>query len=230
MGDRSYLPHQRPKAAYAAMITRMDQQIGEILSLLDELALAENTLVMFTSDNGTTYTGGVDAAFFESTAGLRGLKGSVYEGGIRVPLIARWPGRITPGTVSDHVSAFWDMVPTFAELTGATAPQDIDGVSILPTLLGTGAQVEHESLYWEYHGLWNGAQAVRMGNWKGVRLGGHNDADAPIELYDLSVDRGETLDVSAEQPEIVGRIRTVMENRTLSEIPAWNFPAGTQAN
>ena len=205
------------------MITRMDQQIGEILSLLDELEIADNTIVMFTSDNGTTYTGGVEADFFESTGGLRGLKGSVYEGGIRVPFIARWPGRIAPGSVSDHVSAFWDMVPTFADITGAEHPADIDGISILPTLLGQDAQDQHESLYWEYHGLWNGAQAVRMGNWKGVRLGGHDDANAPIQLYDLSTDRNETRDISGDHPEVVTQIRSVMESRTPSEIERWSF-------
>ena len=230
LGDRSYLPHPRPKAAYAAMITRMDEQIGEILALLDELGLTENTLVMFASDNGTTYTGGVDAVFFESTAGLRGLKGSVYEGGIRVPFIARWPGKIEAGTVSDHVSAFWDMVPTLAELTGAEAPEDIDGISFLPTLLGTGVQPQHDALYWEYHGLWDGAQAVRIGDWKGVRLGGHTDANAPTELYDLSVDWEETNDLAPQHPEIVAQILAVMENRTPSEIPEWNFPIAVGRN
>ncbi len=230
LGDRGYLPHPRPLSAYAAMITRMDEQIGDILALLDELGLAESTLVMFTSDNGTTYTGGVDAAFFESTAGLRGLKGSVYEGGIRVPFIARWPGKIEAGSVSEHVSAFWDMVPTLAELSGAEAPDDIDGVSFLPTLLGTGAQAEHEALYWEYHGLWDGAQAVRIDDWKGVRLGGHTNPEAPIELYDLATDRGETTDVAAEHLEVVARIRTVMESRTPSEVPRWNFPVDSLDN
>ena len=230
IGDQSYLPHQRPKAAYAAMITRMDAHIGELLALLDELGLAENTLVMFSSDNGTTYTGGVDASFFESTAGLRGLKGSVYEGGIRVPFIARWPGMIEAGSSSEHVSAFWDIVPTLADLTGGVAPDDIDGISLLPTLLGTGRQQDHEALYWEYHGLWNGAQAVRMGDWKGVRLGGHSAADAPIELYDLASDFGETSDVSAGHPEIVERIAEVMAGRTESEIPGWNFPVRAAGN
>lgn len=225
LGDRSYLPHRRPLSAYAAMISRMDAQIGEIVDLIDELGLGDNTLIMFTSDNGTTYTGGVDAAFFESTAGLRGLKGSVYEGGIRVPLIARWPGRIAAGTVSDHVSAFWDMVPTFAELTGATHPDDIDGVSMVPTLLGADGQASHDHLYWEYHGLWDGARAVRRGDWKAVQLGGHQDGDAPIQLYDLATDRGETTDVAADHPEVVAEVKAIMERRTPSEIPRWNFPA-----
>jgi arylsulfatase A-like enzyme len=230
LGDRSYLPHPQPLAAYAAMITRMDAQIGEILDLLDELGLAENTLVMFSSDNGTTYTGGVDAEFFESTGGLRGLKGSVYEGGIRVPFVARWPGRIEAGSVSDRVSAFWDMVPTLADLTGVSAPEEIDGVSLLPTLLGDDQQARDDALYWEYHGLWDGAQAVRIGDWKGVRLGGHSDEEAPIELYDLSTDRAETTDVAAEHPEVVARLRAAMDSRTESEIPRWNFPARTESD
>jgi arylsulfatase A-like enzyme len=182
--------------------------------------------VIFTSDNGTTYTGGVDAEFFESTAGLRGLKGSVYEGGIRVPFIARWPGRIEAGTTRSHVSAFWDMMPTFADLAGVETPADIDGVSLAPTLLGRGEQRAHDHLYWEYHGLWNGAQAVRMGRWKAVRLGGHDDPDAPVELYDLEADPGETTDVAAAHPDVVERARAVMESRTQAILPGWNFASG----
>jgi arylsulfatase A-like enzyme len=223
LGDRSYLPHYRPFSAYAAMITRMDAHIGRVLAKLDELGLAENTLVVFTSDNGTTYTGGVDADFFDSTAGLRGLKGSVYEGGIRVPFIARWPGRIEPGTVSDHPSAFWDMMPTFAAVAGVPAPEGIDGVSMLPALVGDPGQPSHEALYWEYHGLWDGAQAVRVGRWKGVRLGGHDDPAAPVELYDLEADPYETTDLSAENPDVVARIREIMFSRTESDVPEWNF-------
>ena len=114
-------------------------------------------------------------------------------------------------------------MPTFAEVAGARAPDGIDGVSFVPALTGSGPQPEHESLYWEYHGLWDGAQAVRMGQWKGVRLGGHSDPDAPIELYDLSVDRSETRDVARENPEVVARIRAVMEGRTEARLPEWNF-------
>jgi arylsulfatase A len=223
LGDRSYLPHPRPFSAYAGMITRMDAHIGRILDRLDELGLAENTIVMFSSDNGTTYTGGVDAQYFDSSAGLRGLKGSVYEGGTRVPLIARWPGQIEAGSESDHISAFWDMMPTFADLVGVSAPSGIDGVSFLPTLMGDGGQIEHDHLYWEYHGLWNGAQAVRIGKWKGVRLGGHDDPDAHLELYDLESDRNETTDVSGDHPEIVAQLRSVMESRTESAVERWNF-------
>ncbi len=223
LGDRSYLPHPRPFSAYAGMITRMDAHIGRMLDRLEELGLAENTIVMFSSDNGTTYTGGVDAEYFDSSAGLRGLKGSVYEGGTRVPLIVRWPGHIDAGSQSDHVSAFWDMMPTFADIVGVSAPSGIDGVSFLPTLTGEPGQAEHDYLYWEYHGLWNGAQAVRMGDWKGVRLGGHDDPDAHIELYDLALDRNETTDVSADHPEVVAQLRAAMDARTLSSVERWNF-------
>ena len=223
LGDRSYLPHPKPKAAYAGMISRMDGHIGRIMALLQALDLDDRTLVIFTSDNGTTYTGGVDAEFFNSVGGLRGLKGSVYEGGIRVPFIARWPGMIEPGTTSDHISAFWDMMPTFAELAGAEYPDGIDGVSFLPTLLGRGGQQQHEGLYWEYHGLWNGAQAVRMGDWKGVRLGGHDDPEAAIELYDLSVDRYEQNNVASNHPDVVKQTWEFMNTRTESHVPRWNF-------
>jgi len=223
LGDRGYLPHYRPFSAYAGMITRMDAHIGRIMAKLEDLGLAENTIVIFTSDNGTTYTGGVDAEYFDSSAGLRGLKGSVYEGGIRVPFIARWPGRIEAGSESDHISAFWDMMPTFADVAGVSAPADIDGVSFLPELLGDGAQEPRTALYWEYHGLWNGAQAVRLGKWKGVRLGGHDDPNAPIELYDLESDPGETMDVADTNPDVVASVREVMESRTEAKRANWNF-------
>ena len=140
-----------------------------------------------------------------------------------MPFVARWPGRIAAGSVSDHVSAFWDMLPTFAELVGVDPPAPIDGVSLLPTLLGEGEQPEQTNLYWEYHGLWDGAQAVRSGKWKGVRLGGHENADAPIELYDLDVDPGETNDVAAAHPDVVASIRAIMFSRTESRLPEWNF-------
>lgn len=225
LGDRSYLPHRAPRAAYAAMITRMDWHIGRLMALLDSLGLDERTLVMFSSDNGPTYVGGVDTEFFRSTGGLRGLKGSVFEGGIRVPFIARWPGRIAPGSESAHVSAFWDVLPTVGALLGLEVPDGIDGRSFLPTLLGQPGQEEHASLYWEYHGLWKGAQAVRMGGWKGVRVGAHEHADAPIALFDLGRDPFEERDVSAAHPDVARRIAAVMAARTISGIAAWNFPA-----
>jgi arylsulfatase len=202
LGDRSYLPHPSPRAAYAAMITRMDGEIGRILGLLAELGLDDNTLVFFSSDNGPTFNGGTDSEFFASAGPLRGLKTQLYEGGIRVPLIARWPNRIPAGTVSDHVSAFWDFLPTFAQLVGIQPPNNVDGLSLLPTLVGDGSQEQHAYLYWEYLGR----QAVRTGDWKAYRSG----VDQPIELYDLSTDIGEQHDLAGEHPEVVERVAAIM--------------------
>jgi arylsulfatase A len=212
LGDRGYLPHPKPRAAYAAMITRMDQEIGTILDLLEELGLAENTLVLFTSDNGPTFNGGTDSEYFGSTDGLRGLKVELYEGGIRVPLVARWPGRIPAGSVSDLPSAFWDFLPTFADLTGQDLPVPTDGVSILPALQARAEdQTDREYLYWEFQGR----QAVRMGRWKAYRMA----SDGEFELYDLEGDRGETSNVVSEYPEVVARINEIMiEARTESEL------------
>ena len=176
------------------------------------MEISDNTLVLFTSDNGPTFNGGTDSDFFESAGPLRGLKTQLYEGGIRVPLIARWPGRIAPGTISDLPSAFWDYLPTFADLLGVSPPGETDGKSILPTLLGrTSEQQEHEYLCWEFQGR----QAVRMGRWKGYRSG----VNSPIELYDVEADIGETNDVADGNPEVVERIAEIMvSGRTPSEL------------
>ena len=222
-GGQGYLPHIRPKSAYAAMITRMDAHLGRLMAVLEELGLADNTLVMFSSDNGPTYVGSVDVELFDSAGGLRGGKGEVYEGGIRVPMIAYWPGRIAPGTTTDHVSAFWDIIPTVADLAGITVDVALDGKSFLPVLLGEPAPPPSE-MYWEYHGRsWQGAQAVRLGDWKGVRLGGRADANAPIALYDLAADPAETTDVAAAHPDVVAEIDAVMRSRSPSHIARWRF-------
>ena len=218
---RGYLQHPYPRAAYAAMITHMDRGIGEILALLSELGLENDTLVMFSSDNGPAYDrlGGTDSDFFQSAGPFRGLKGSVYEGGIRVPLIARWPGRIPKASVSDHVSAFWDVFPTLCDITGAKAPAGIDGLSFAPSLLGTGRQGAHEFLYWEFPS-YGGQQAVRLGDWKAVRTGlKQDDADHAIELYNLCEDGSESRNVAVDQPEVVGRVREILRSaRTESEM------------
>ncbi|MFC1554400.1 arylsulfatase [candidate division KSB1 bacterium] len=211
-GDQGYVPHIAPRAAFAAMITRMDREIGRIMQLLKDLDLDDNTLVIFTSDNGPTYNGGTDSEFFNSAGVLRGLKGSVYEGGIRIPMIARWPGKIDAGTTNDHISAFWDFLPTLTELTGAETPADIDGVSLLPTLIGNRNQIEHEYLYWEHS---RRLQAVRMGDWKAVRLRPSRE----IELYNLKEDIGETTNVAGDNPELIEKIKDIMVNgRTESEL------------
>ena len=211
-GDKGYFPHPNPRACYAAMVTRMDRDVGRIMSLLKELNLEDNTIVMFTSDNGPTFNGGSDSAFFESARPLRGLKGSVYEGGIRVPFIVRWPGRVKAGSTSDHICAFWDFLPTCCELIGVDAPSDIDGISILPTLLSQrGKQKKHKYLYWEL----GGRQGVRMGRWKAVRP----RLKRKIQLYDLDKDIGEQNDVADANPTIAAKMAELMRTgRTESEV------------
>jgi arylsulfatase A-like enzyme len=223
LGDRQYLPHRTPRAAYAAMISYLDEQVGRILDTVQRAGLDRRTIVFFTSDNGATWDiGGVDPVFFDSHGGLRGHKGQVYEGGIRVPMIARWPGRITAGAVSDHAGANWDMWATFAELAGTSLEDTADGLSFAPMLLGRSGQRRHDALYWEYHS--NGSsQAVRMGDWKGVRTNILKNPAAAIELYDLARDPHETRNVAADHPDVVQRIDRVMRQRTRSTIDQWNF-------
>lgn len=218
LGQKGYLPHPAPRAAYAAMISRMDRDIGRIMSLLDELGLADNTLVMFSSDNGPTYAGGVDAEFFNSAGPLRGLKGSLYEGGIRVPMIVRWPDHVTPGRECDLLSAFWDIMPTLCEVVGIDAPDDVDGISLLGSLLNKSqGHRTRDFLYWEYRG----GQAVRKGKWKALRRRGQ---DHP-ELYDLENDLGETTDVAGENPEIVEELERIMKSARTESV---EFPLNKQ--
>jgi arylsulfatase A-like enzyme len=212
-----------PQKGHAAMITRMDGDVGRLMAELKQLKLDKNTLVMFSSDNGPHKEGGGDPAFFNASGPLRGYKRALYEGGIRVPLIARWPGRIKAGLVSGHVSAFWDFLPTCCELAGIKAPEGIDGISMVPTLLGRpGEQREHEYLYWEFHEQGK-RQAVRMGDWKGVRQNVAKDPDGPIELYNLKNDVGEKDNVAVRHPGIVSKIEAYMKAaRTPSE--HWPLP------
>lgn len=204
-GKKGYIPHEHPRACYAGMVTRMDKDVGRIMALLKELGLDRNTLVIFTSDNGPTYAGGADSTFFESAGPLNGLKGSVYEGGIRIPYIARWPGRIKAGSTSDHVSAFWDFLPTCCELIGEDPPADIDGISMLPTFFGQNQkQKKHKYLYWELRGQ----QAVRMGKWKGLHL----KPDREIQLYNLEQDIGESNNVADKYPDIVAEVAEIFKS------------------
>ncbi|MEK6248780.1 MAG: sulfatase-like hydrolase/transferase, partial [Planctomycetales bacterium] len=219
-----YLKHPQPRAGYAAMISHMDQGVGQIMELVKQLGLDEDTLIMFSSDNGPAWPrfGGTDSTFFNSTAGLRGYKGSLYEGGIRVPLLARWPGHIQPNEVSDHLGAFWDILPTIADLAGCKISQQLDGIRFSPTLLGNSEdQAEHDYLYWEFAG-YSGQQAVRMGPWKAMRkniLLRGNTRPMKIELFHLNRDRSEQTDVAAENPQIVDRMRTIMKQaRTRSDL------------
>ncbi len=223
---RSYLPHPTPKAAYAAMISHMDRSVGAIIDLLAELEIDDNTLVIFTSDNGTTHLGKqVDYEFFDSTGPLRGLKGSVYEGGIRVPMVARWPGVVPPGSTTDHISGFQDVLPTLAEIAGGTAPDGIDGISFAPTLRAEPAdqQASHEYPFWDFPG-YGGQLAVRMGKWKAVRRGLRKNPDAPLQLYDLEADIGEQNDVAAQHPKIAERMTEIMlDARTMPPYPKQRF-------
>ena len=221
---RGYLKHPFPRAGYAAMITHMDRGVGQVMKLVKQLGLDDNTVIMFASDNGPTYNrlGGSDSDFFKSAGVFRGLKGSVYEGGIRVPLVARWPGRIKPGAVSHLPCAFWDVMPTLCDLTGATPPKGIDGISFAPTLLGRGEQKTHAYLYWEFP-AYGGQQAVRLGDWKGVR---QKLFRGPIktELYDLKADPGETNDVAAQHPDVVKRIEQILREARVPS-PLFKFRA-----
>lgn len=219
LGEDGYLPHPFPKSAYAAMITRMDKHVGQILDLLKELKLEKNTIIMFSSDNGATFLSQVDTEFFNSHGGLRGHKGNLYEGGIRVPFIARWPGKISPETVSDHIGGFQDIMPTILDIAGIEVPDAIDGVSIVPELTGKNNQPDHEYLYWEYRSG-GGWQAIRADHWKALRKGIRTDPDAPIELYDLGNDFIENKDVATEHPEIVAKMKEIMLN---ARVPSQHF-------
>lgn len=201
-----------PQKGHAAMIARLDRDTGRILDLLAELGIDEDTLVFFTSDNGPHKEGGADPAFFNSSGPLRGYKRDLYEGGIRVPMIARWPGRIAPGTQSSYPWAFWDFLPTCGELAGFEAPDGIEGLSVAPALFGEPGP-ERELLYWEFQQR-EFKQAVRLGEMKAAREG----MTRPIEVYDLAEDIGETLDLAAERPEIVARAEELFADwRTDSE-------------
>jgi len=220
LGGRGYVPHPRPRAGYAAMISDLDEHVGTIVALIEELGLGEDTLIVFTSDNGPTHdVGGVDTTFFESAGPLRGLKGSVYEGGIRIPMIARWTGTIEPGTTTDHQTCFQDLMATMADLTGRQAPADCDGISYLPTLMGQGEQVVHEYLVWEFHG-YNGQKAVRIGDWKAVMTRIHR-GNNEIELYNLAEDLGEENNVAGQHPDLVAQAREIFET---DRTPNANFP------
>ncbi|MDB6112501.1 MAG: N-acetylgalactosamine-6-sulfatase [Pedosphaera sp.] len=205
----------------AAMITRMDNDIGQLMEKLKELKIDNNTIVIFASDNGPHKEGGVDPKYFKSSGPLRGIKRDLYEGGIRVPLIVRWPWGMKAGTTSDLPCAFWDFLPTAAEIARLSPPKDSDGISILPTLMGKTQTNRHEFLYWEFH---EGGfkQAVRMGDWKAVRHG----VDGPLELYNLKADLGEQDNVADKNPEVVGKIEAYLKTaRTTDE----RWPAKTMA-
>jgi arylsulfatase A-like enzyme len=203
-----YCSQDFPHATFAAMVHRIDLYVGEIVSLLQELGIAENTLVMFTSDNGPHREGGADPAFFGSSGGLRGVKRDLYEGGIRVPFLVSWPGTVEAGRTSDHISAFWDVLPTVADLCGLQV-KETDGISFLPELLGED-QAEHELLYWEFHEQ-GGKQALLKDEWKAIRLQVGKDPKGPLELYKLDSDPRESNNVATEFPELLKKFSDLME-------------------
>lgn len=207
-----YRSQPAPRAAFAAMITRMDHDIGALMEVLRTRGIDGRTLVMFVSDNGPHREGGADPGFFKSNGGLRGIKRDLYEGGIRVPMIARWPGAIPAGRVSAHPWTHWDILPTLADVAGARAPAGLDGLSMARALRGQ-RQPAHPFLYWEFHER-GFQQAARMGRWKGLRL----KVGAPLELYDLEADPAEARDVSAAHPDVVAKIDAYLKSaRTESE-------------
>ncbi|MFC1764282.1 sulfatase-like hydrolase/transferase [Planctomycetota bacterium] len=197
-------------AAFAAMVNLLDDQVGDIIDKVTELGIAENTIIIFSSDNGPHAEGGADPDYFNSGGGLRGIKRDLYEGGVRVPMIVTWPGTIAAGRETDHLSAFWDILPTLADLTNQDVPLGIDGISFLPELLGN-QQKSHSHLYWEFYEQ-GGKQAVRKGNWKAVRLKLHNDySAAPLELYNLEQDIAETNNLADQYPEVAEQMLKLMK-------------------
>ena len=214
----TYCSQPYPHATYAAMVSRLDRDVGEVLAKLDELGIADNTLVIFTSDNGPDYKGGADPDFFNSASGLRGYKRDLYQGGVRVPMIARWQGKI-PVAKTSHVAAFWDVVPTIAELIGVDSLPAVDGISFLPTLLGQGNQEQHKYLYWEFVSDGLERQAVLKGEWKLVKV---KPSEGVItELFNIKTDPSETKDLSKEESDVFNELMLIMKE---AHTPSTEFP------
>ncbi len=212
--DGDYGTATNPRCQFAAMITRLDTYVGQIMDKLEELGIADKTLFIFTSDNGYHQEGGADPAFFNTEARLRGYKRALYEGGMRVPYLVWWPGTVEAGSISHLMAAGWDMMPTFVELLGEETTwrdEEMDGISILPTIKGEGVQAQHDSdkpLYWEFHEE-NGRQAVRLGDWKLIR---QNIKNSPyLELYNIAEDPHEDNNLLNSYPEKVTELETIMD-------------------
>lgn len=222
-GEQGYAANKYPLSTYAAMISYCDAQIGKLLELLKSLDLDEHTLVMFSSDNGPTFNGGVDIDFFNSTGGLRGRKQDLYEGGIRVPFIARWPGKISPGRITHLISTQYDLMETLADITGEE-PWENDGISFLPTLLGNDReQKTHPHLYFEFPEQ-QGQIAIRIQNLKAVKSNIRGNKNAPWEIYDLETDPGETKNIVDRYPQLIEQLEEIVTNEhTNSHIKEWEF-------
>ncbi len=213
-----YCPQEYPKATFASMISRLDRYVGDIIQRLKELGLDENTLIVFTSDNGPHGEGGIHPDDFDSNGRLRGMKRDLFEGGIRVPMIARWPEKIRGGRETDLISAFWDIMPTLADIAGAYPPNNIDGISMLPTLMDIKGQDTHDHLYWEYHSQ-GGKQAVRKGKWKALRLNYRDKSKTTVLLFNLDDDPSEERDIADCYPELTKEMIEILENEsTYSDI------------
>ena len=210
-----YNSQKESHAAFAAMVSLLDEQVGQIIDKVDDLGIAENTLIIFSSDNGPHLEGGADPDYFGSNGPLRGYKRDLYEGGIRVPTLAYWPSQITPNSKSDHISAFWDFFPTAIEIAGLDYNSSkIDGISFLPELKGKD-QKKHPYLYWEFLEK-GGRQAVRMNQWKAVRMNMSKNPDSPIELYNVHQDIGEQENLAVQYPEVLKEISRIMNKEHIS--------------
>ena len=212
-------PVRNPVAAFPGMMTKLDETVGQVLDLLKELGLEENTIILFSSDNGPHVEGGHRSVeVFRSGGPLRGVKRDLTEGGIRVPLLVKWPARIKPGTITDHISAFWDFLPTVCEIVGEQPPAGIDGITFLPTFVGNAAaQKTHDYLYWEFH-EGNGKRALRVGDWKAIQASNvKSNPNGLIELYNLKDDLGEESNLADKFPDKIEQFRELFnEVRTAS--------------
>lgn len=216
-----YGSQSEPRAAFASMVGILDKQVGEVVSKLETLGIAENTIIFFSSDNGPHREGGADPEYFDSNGPLKGFKRDLYEGGIRVPLLVSWPGTIKQGMISGHLSSFWDIFPTLAEIVDFDTPEGLDGISFLPTLIGdVPAQKTHEYLYWEF-AKQGGKQAIRKGDWKALRLNINSDTLPLIELYNLKQDPSEEKNLAKEYPEMINQFEKLFRD---AHTPSEQFP------
>jgi arylsulfatase A len=215
-----YTHVSEPKTSYAGLMTRIDDTVGSVVKKLRDKEMFENTLILFTSDNGSHTEGGYHPDMLKSNGVLRGVKRDLYEGGIRVPMIAHWPAKIKAGRESSHPSALWDFLPTACEVAGVPAPKNIQGVSFLPTLTGGGEQAAHDYLYWEFHEI-NGRRALRVGDWKIVQYNLSKTPQGAIELYNLKDDISETKDLAAEHPD---KVKSLTETMNQARVPSKFFP------
>lgn len=219
---------RNPIAGFAGMMKKIDDGVGEVMSLLKELGIDEDTLLILSSDNGPHQEGGHDPDFFKSYGPLTGYKRDLTEGGIRAPMLARWPGKVEAGSVSDLVSAHWDMMPTFCELAGVEPSADTDGISMVSELLGSDGQKKHDYLYWEFYER-GGKKAARWGDWKAIQLDIAKNPDSPIAIYNLADDLKEQHDLSSEHPELVEKAKAIFDEAHVSS-PNWKFEVKKKKN